>query len=110
MESNISDNLVECPICGSSTVFSGKAQQYTRSCHYKIPIYFCKSCDIFYKDVNKNDLVDHFYAANYIQDENEERFFHDRINFFEFIISLAEKYNWEAEGKELLKVYEKLLK
>jgi len=72
--------------------FSGHANYYGRSSHYNTPIYYCKLCDIFYRDIKVACIIDHSYAASYVQEKKEASLFYSRKKFFEFILSLVKKY------------------
>jgi 2-polyprenyl-3-methyl-5-hydroxy-6-metoxy-1,4-benzoquinol methylase len=91
---------LECPICGGSMALSGQADYYDRIGPYKTPIYLCSSCDIFYRDVDEARMVDHYYAASYIQSKNEQRFFNARIGFLRCMLSLVKRYT-EAQFKDV---------
>lgn len=96
MKRNICDaacKAIECPICCKPMKLSGHGAYYDRSYRYKTPIYYCNDCDIFYRDVDSSKLVDHYYAASYVQKENEDRFFRDRMKFFEYVLQLVNKYS-----------------
>jgi 2-polyprenyl-3-methyl-5-hydroxy-6-metoxy-1,4-benzoquinol methylase len=71
---------------------SGHAAYYDQSSEYKTPVYWCRGCDLLYRDVERSKLVSHYYAASYVQDKNEERFLNDRIKFFDYILKLAVQY------------------
>lgn len=90
--SSFSVKPLECPVCGQSMAFSGQADYYDRAGPYKTPIHFCKSCDIFYRQVDDARRLDHFHAASYVQRTNEQDLFHTRIKFFRYVLSLVEKY------------------
>jgi len=81
-----------CPVCNEPMSFSGHADYYDRSSKYKTSIYYCNGCDIFYRDVDSAKMVDHYYAASYVQEQNEERFFNSRIKFLDYMLSLVCKY------------------
>lgn len=83
---------VVCPICEKVMSYAGEANYYDQESRYKTPLYQCKICDIFYRDIDNAKMVSHYYAASYVQKENESRFYHTRINFFEFILDIALKY------------------
>ena len=55
-------------------------------------MYYCKACNIYYRDIENRQIVDHFYAASYVQRENESRFFLARQNFFKFILTVISKF------------------
>ena len=92
MKFQISSNLIKCPICDEPMKFSGHAAYYDRFSHYKTPVYHCKDCDIFYRHVDDAIRMNHYYAASYVQEKNEQQFFCARIKFFEYVLRLAGKY------------------
>jgi SAM-dependent methyltransferase len=64
-------------------------------------MYFCNDCDIFYRQVDEANLVEHYYAASYIQEKNEPELWDIRIHFFEYVISLVKKYiNRKSKNEE----------
>jgi len=66
-----------------------------------MPMYFCKDCGIFYRQVDDAIRVDHYYAASYVQAQNESAFWDARIHFFEYVISLVKKYaNMKSKNEE----------
>jgi 2-polyprenyl-3-methyl-5-hydroxy-6-metoxy-1,4-benzoquinol methylase len=93
-----SNNYVKCPICEQPIMLCGHADYYDRTSHFRTPIYFCKYCNIFYRDINTTNLLSHFYAASYVQKQNEQLFFDTRINFFEYILSLVKRYAKTKHG------------
>ena len=99
MESDISNNIVKCPICRQPMILAGHANYSNRSSQYKTPMYQCSPCDIFYRVVDDAVMIDHYYAVSYVQKEYESWYYDSRINFFEFILVLALKYA-KANSKE----------
>jgi 2-polyprenyl-3-methyl-5-hydroxy-6-metoxy-1,4-benzoquinol methylase len=87
-----STKRIDCPVCTSSTFKVGDADYYTKSSRFKTPIYWCKSCDSFYRDVNQSDLVEHYYAASYVNLDNEDKFLQQRQDFFSYLLDLPRKY------------------
>jgi len=81
-----------CPVCGRRTRLSGDAAYYDQSARYKTPVYYCASCDVLCRDVDARRLVSHYYAASYVQGENEQSLFLARIEFFRWILSLVSGY------------------
>lgn len=83
---------LNCPICSQPMKFTGQASYYDRKSKFKTSMYYCKACNIYYRDIENRQIVDHFYAASYVQRENESRFFLARQNFFKFILTVISKF------------------
>lgn len=71
---------VEFVIYNQSMVLYGQADYYDRSSHFRTPMYFCKDCEMFYRQVNDPIRVDHCYAASYAQEQNEPVLYNARIH------------------------------
>lgn len=101
MKLKASSDVIKCVICSKPMVLYGHANYYDRTSHFRNPVYFCKDCDIFYRQVDKTILVEHYYTASYVQEQNESKFREARIHFFEYIISLVKKYaNRKSKNEE----------
>jgi 2-polyprenyl-3-methyl-5-hydroxy-6-metoxy-1,4-benzoquinol methylase len=88
MTSTISQTKKSCPVCSSHIQLVGKASYYTKDARFKTDMYACESCDIYVRDVDSASMEEHYYAATYVQVDNERRFYDQRINFFRHIVSL----------------------
>jgi len=83
---------LNCPICSQSMKFTGQASYYDRKFKFETSMYYCKACNIYYRDIENRQIVDHFRAASYVQRENESSLFLARQNFFKFIFTVINKY------------------
>ena len=88
----MTDITLNCPICSQPMKFTGQASYYDRKSKLETSMYYCKACNIYYRDIENRQIVDHFYAASYVHRENESRFFKTRQNFFKFILTVISKY------------------
>jgi SAM-dependent methyltransferase len=79
---------MHCPGCTNAMEPVGSASYYTKQKRFSTPIEFCSSCDIYGRDAAAEELVDHYYAASYVQPENEARFREQREGFFSYLLGL----------------------
>ncbi|MEI6127324.1 MAG: hypothetical protein WCQ99_12310, partial [Pseudomonadota bacterium] len=82
---------LRCPICDNLMRLSGSADHYDTKGSFKTSIYYCRLCDIFFRALKHNRMIDHFYSTSYTQESNEQHFFKSRIGFFIFLLSYAIK-------------------
>ena len=88
-----------CPVCGGPMRHAGDAAYYDQESRWRTPVYYCETCDVFYRDVEERRLVSHFRAASYVRNENEERLFRSRIGFFRWILALIRSQAGTAAGE-----------
>ena len=99
---HMNSTTMTCPIngrCCRPLEIAGEASYYTKMARFRTPEFYCKSCDIYCRDVDSKEVVDHNLAASYVQIENEDRFYRQRLGFFEFILSLIERHFTSARGR-----------
>jgi SAM-dependent methyltransferase len=78
-----------CPVCNKDMKLAGEAGYYTLQRKFKTPILHCDQCDIYGRDVDSASLVEHYYAASYVQPVNEQRLLTQRQSFFDHILKLV---------------------
>ena len=86
------DQPILCPVCSQAMVEAGQAQYYTRQAKFSTAMYHCAGCDIYFRDIENRQMVDHYYATSYVQLANEDAFREQRQAFFDRIIHLAGKH------------------
>jgi 2-polyprenyl-3-methyl-5-hydroxy-6-metoxy-1,4-benzoquinol methylase len=77
-----------CPACDRQMSPAGTAAYYTRTQKFRTPVEWCRACDIYGRTAEASELVDHYYAASYVQPENEARFKEQRIGFFTHLVGM----------------------
>jgi 2-polyprenyl-3-methyl-5-hydroxy-6-metoxy-1,4-benzoquinol methylase len=92
MTTTISQTKKSCPVCSSPIQLVGQASYYTKAARFKTDMYACESCDIYVRDIDSASMEEHYYAASYVQVDNEQRFYEQRINFFRYIVSLISNH------------------
>ena len=87
----MNDKDHNCPVCSHPMSLTGEANYYTIQSKFKTPIYFCSDCDLYNRYVNVDQLVTHFYAASYVQPENESKLLNQREGLFQSILEIVSK-------------------
>lgn len=97
------NNTMICPICGNSaTCYSQAVYYFKNSGKNFIPIFYCKKCNSFIKNINDDQTYRYFNnskSSNVYNDLTKEgTAFKYRINFFEYLYSLLKKHNSSVEN------------
>jgi 2-polyprenyl-3-methyl-5-hydroxy-6-metoxy-1,4-benzoquinol methylase len=58
----------------------------------RVPVFYCKACDLFSKQLSHDLLQRHLNSAAYILPENEQTYYQKNKVFFNFITSLILRY------------------
>jgi 2-polyprenyl-3-methyl-5-hydroxy-6-metoxy-1,4-benzoquinol methylase len=58
----------------------------------RVPVFYCKACDLFSKKVSTDLLQSHLNSSAYVLPENEQTYFHKKIGFYNFMASLILRY------------------
>jgi len=83
---------MKCKICEQQTSEFGNGTYYLEDGrHFLVPFFYCRNCDCFIRDVNNDSVFSHLKSASHTNLHNEERFYRERIRFFEYIYSFIEK-------------------
>jgi 2-polyprenyl-3-methyl-5-hydroxy-6-metoxy-1,4-benzoquinol methylase len=83
---------MKCKICGQEASDFGNGTYYLEDGkHFLIPFYYCKNCNCFIRDVDNDSIFSHLKSASHTDLNNEERFYKERIRFFQFLYSFIEK-------------------
>lgn len=94
-----------CPLCSKSINYAGEASYDVNRVSFKTPMYYCKSCDVYARDLDSKKMMEHFQDASYTRVENESMLWERRKNFFELILKLIEKhFNIEANNADDQKI------
>ena len=90
---NIDDrgNQLLCPVCDMQMSRIGTASYYMLTSKLQTPVWECRACDIFFRDVDMEVLQSHRLAASYVNEKNEDTFLKQRVHFFEYILSLVKQ-------------------
>jgi len=63
----------------------------------KTPILYCKHCDLFRRIVSNEVLTQHYYAAGYVQLQNEKEYWAIRKNFYFYLMSIIKRYKQDVK-------------
>lgn len=91
---------MKCEICGKETFKFGNGTYYLEDeKHFLIPFFYCRYCNSFIREVDENSIASHLKSASHTNLKNEQRFYKERIGFFEYIYTLANRHtssisNW----------------
>ena len=83
---------MQCPICEKELTASGYANLKGANATYRTNIYFCRSCNLFCREMNNQLSEEHFNIAGYTQWQYEQIFYNRRINFFRWIFAQLDSY------------------
>lgn len=77
--------MSECPICRQPSKVFGEGDYYLSSRIFRDKLFNCAPCDIVYRQKSEDELEQHFEAASYTRDKNEQRFYEQRRAYFEYL-------------------------
>jgi 2-polyprenyl-3-methyl-5-hydroxy-6-metoxy-1,4-benzoquinol methylase len=82
-----------CPICDCPMTDSGYANYLAGiKIFARVPVYYCKSCDLFSKKLSHDLLQSHLNSAAYVLPENEQTYYQKKIGYFNYLTFLILRY------------------
>jgi SAM-dependent methyltransferase len=82
-----------CPICEKTATNYTQGNFYSKSMVLSTPIFYCKGCNTFIRDIDNDSLLSYFKKSVYTDINYEERTYNNRIKFFEYLYTLTKRHN-----------------